>query len=95
MPKSYPTRTASYSYLQLQWIRKDLNQLADDLTNEEFHFFDPGLRILLKGEEFSWRALDRPLVPSDSFYKELGVQKCQTPAKVSKFTRKVRKLNPW
>ena len=22
--------------LQLQWIRRDINQLADDLTNEEF-----------------------------------------------------------
>ena len=34
--------------LQLQWIRRDLNQLADDLTNEEFKSFDPGLRIALK-----------------------------------------------
>ena len=35
--------------LQLQWIRRDLNQLADDLTNEEFKSFDPGLRIALRG----------------------------------------------
>ena len=34
--------------LQLQWIRRDLNQLADDLTNEELKSFDPGLRIALK-----------------------------------------------
>ena len=35
---------------QLQWIRRDLNQLADDLTNESFAGFDPNFRIDLKGE---------------------------------------------
>ena len=35
--------------LQLQWIRRDLNQLADDLTNENFASFDPNFRIALKG----------------------------------------------
>ena len=29
--------------LRLQWIRRDLNRLADDLANEEFKSFDPGL----------------------------------------------------
>ena len=81
--------------LQLQWIRRHLNQLADDLTNEEFKSFDPGLRIDLKGEEFRWRILDRLLAHSDSFYKELGVRKRETPARVSRFGRKVRRLNPW
>ena len=60
--------------LQLQWIRRDLNQLADP-TNEEFKSFDTGLRIVLKGDEFRWRILDRLLAHSDSFYKELGVRK--------------------
>ena len=36
--------------LQLQWIRRDLHQLADDLTNENFASFDPNFRIALKGE---------------------------------------------
>ena len=80
--------------LQLQWIRRDLNQLADP-TNEEFKSFDTGLRIVLKGDEFRWRILDRLLAHSDSFYKELGVRKRETPARVSRFGRKVRKLNPW
>ena len=45
--------------LQLQqWIRRDLNQLADDLTNENFASFDPNFRIDLKGEALggSWVA---------------------------------------
>ena len=81
--------------LQLQWIRRDLNQLADDLTNEEFKSFDPGLRIALKGSELRWRILDRLLVHSDSFYRELGVRKREAPARVPRFGRKVRRLNPY
>ena len=81
--------------LQLQWIRRELNQLADDLTNEDFHGFDPGLRIDLKGENFVWRILDRLLGHSDSFYKELGVRKREAPARLPKFGRKRRRLNPW
>ena len=27
--------------LKLQWIRRDINQLADDLTNQIFDAFDP------------------------------------------------------
>ena len=81
--------------LQLQWIRRDLNQLADDLTNEEFKSFDQGLRIALKGSELRWRILDRLLVHSDSFYRELGVRKREAPARVPRFGRKVRRLNPY
>ena len=79
--------------LQLQWIRRDINQLADDLTNEEFKEFDPDLRIVLKGESFKWRILDRLLAHADSFYSELGTRKREAPDRVPKFGRKVRKLN--
>ena len=47
--------------LQLQWIRRDLNQLADDLTNENFASFDPNFRVDLKGEALEWRVLGRLL----------------------------------
>ena len=46
---------------ELQWIRGDLNQLADDLTNENFASFDPNFRIDLKGEALEWRVLGRLL----------------------------------
>ena len=41
--------------LSLTWIRRDLNQLADDLTNEKFDSFDPEFRVPLKGEDMRWR----------------------------------------
>ena len=36
--------------LGLTWIRRDANQLADDLTDENFKEFSPDFRIPLKGE---------------------------------------------
>ena len=81
--------------LQLQWIRRDINQLADDLTSEEFKELDPELRIALDGKSFKWRILDRLLAHADSFYSELGTRKREAPDRVPKFGRKIRKLNPW
>ena len=37
--------------MQLTWIRRDPNQLADDRTNEKFDSFDAEFRIPLKGVE--------------------------------------------
>ena len=74
--------------LQLQWIRRDINQLADDLTNEEFKEFDSDLRIELRGENFKWRILDRLLAHADSFYQEQGTRKQEAPDRVPKFGRK-------
>ena len=69
--------------LQLQWIRRDLNQLADDLTNENFASFDPEFRVKLEGSS-----------PA-SYYGELGAQKSERTAKPIRFSRKVRKLGAW
>ena len=40
--------TAKRCELKLQWLRRDNNQLTDDLTNEKFDAFDMDSRILLK-----------------------------------------------
>ena len=37
--------TAKRCELKLQWLRRDGNQLADDLTNEKFDAFDMKFRI--------------------------------------------------
>ena len=43
--------------LQLQWIRRDLNQLADDLTNENFHPLAPARsRTTAVGAQRQWQA---------------------------------------
>ena len=73
---------------QLTWIRRDLNQLADDLTNEKFDSFDAEFRIPLKGVELKWRILDRLLGHADGYYNELS-------AKKESRGREPVKLSPW
>ena len=80
--------------LSLTWIRRDLNQLADDLTNEKFDSFDPEFRVPRKGEDMRWRVLDKLLSCADNFYSELKKRKA-APVGPSGKAGKIRKLDPW
>ena len=81
--------------LSLTWIRRDLNQLADDLTNEKFDMFDPELIwVPLKGEDMRWRVLDKLLSCADNFYSELKKRKAAPVGPLRK-AGKARKLDPW
>ena len=73
-------------------FRRDLNQLADDLTNENFACFDPNFRVDLKGEALEWRVLGRLLAHATSYFEELGSAK-KAPA--TRFAKRPRKLGPW
>ena len=79
--------------LSLTWIRRDLNQLADKLTNEKFDSFDPEFRVPLKGEDMRWRVLDKLLSCADNLY-ELRKRKA-APVGPSRKAEKIRKLDPW
>ena len=81
--------------LQLQWIRRDLNQLADDLTNENFASFDPNFRVDLKGEALEWRVLGRLLAHATSYFEELGSAKRTKKAPATRFAKRRSKLGPW
>ena len=81
--------------LQLQWIRRDLNQLADDLTNENFASFDPNFRIDLKGEALEWQVLGRLLGYATSYFEELGEAKRTKKVHATRFAKRARKLGPW
>ena len=56
--------------LKLQWLRRDGNQLADDLMNENFDAFDLNFRIPLKGEDMKWRILEKLIAGADNFHQE-------------------------
>ena len=76
--------------LQLQWIRRDLNQLADDLANENFASFSPDFRVALEGEKLEWRVLGRLLEHSSSYFQEPGVRKRTEGPKVPRFSKRAR-----
>ena len=80
--------------LRLQWIRCDINQLAHDLTNENFDAFDPEQRIALIGRELKWRVLDQLLKGADGFFQEVRSHKETKPARFQKGTKR-RRLDPW
>ena len=81
--------------LQLQWIRRDVNQLADDLTNENFASFDPNSRVDLKGEALEWRVLGRLLAHATSYFEELRSANRTKEAPATRFAKRPRKLGPW
>ena len=73
--------TAKRCELKLRWLRRDDNQLADDLTNEKFDAFDMDSRMPLKGEDMKWRILDKLMAGADNFHQELKARKGDKRAK--------------
>ena len=59
----------------LEWVRRDENQAADDLTNMEFGKFDSSKRCTLSSEEMRWRVLDGLMSQSQLLYEEIEMRK--------------------
>jgi hypothetical protein len=82
--------------LTLDWLRRDKNQLADDLSNMKFDSFDLNQRVLWKPFEQSWHVLSDFLVHANEFHEEMRKRKSEaTPIEPKK--KKARKggLGPW
>ena len=77
--------TAKRCELKLHWLKRDDNQLADDLTNVNFDSFDRKFRVPLKGEDMQWRILNKLTKSADSFYHELKARKEEGRAKPNRF----------
>eukprot|EP00435_Cladocopium_sp_Y103_P063578 s369_g25.t1 len=73
----------------LRWIRRDENQRADDLTNQDYHAFDLKRRVRVTEENCKWVVLDELLPESDKLYKE--VQEFKEKKKTEKARRMKRK----
>ena len=46
-------------FLKLQWVPRESNQMADDLTNLKFDAFDLDARVRWRPEEQSWCVLEK------------------------------------
>ena len=82
--------------LTLDWLRRDKNQLADDLSNMKFDSFDLNQRVLWKPFEQSWHVLSDFLVHANESHEEMRKRKSEaTPMEPKK--KKTRKggLGPW
>ena len=60
----------------LHWVRRDENQLADDLTNEEFGKFDEEKRVRVTKQNCEWKVLGGLLKESNqgSVRRDTAVQ---------------------
>ena len=82
--------------LNLHWIPREKNQLADDLTNEKFDSFPSHLRKHFIGGDTEWIILEEMIYRSKEFFEELRLEKeagrqRNKPTKVGK----KRKLECW
>ena len=57
--------------VELDWAPRDVNQEADDLTNEVFGAFDPALRITTAFEELPWLVLPRLMREGAAFFADM------------------------
>ena len=93
-------RTTSVQ-LHLQWVPRDSNTEADDLTNVEFCAFNPALRIPVDGRTLPWLVLPRIMAQSQRLFEEVVEQRSKNkllPPLVSAPTHKAKtrkRKDPW
>ena len=61
--------------LKLDWIRRDCNQLADDLTNGKFEHFNEADRIRWRPEDEQWIVLETFSSHAETFHAEMSKRK--------------------
>ena len=89
--------------VELTWVRRDLNQTADDLTNEKWDAFDPNLRFDTPLEQLPWLVLKDGYTHALDLYKELEAAKLarREAAKegdlepTKRYRKKLRISQPW
>jgi hypothetical protein len=79
--------------LYLQWIQRDLNTEADELTNFNFSSFDPANRIEIEGEKIEWAVLPNVMAESQTLYEEMTRVRGQTCKRQGQRARKSD--DPW
>ena len=90
------TLRMSQCELSLDWIAREHNELADDLTNNKFEKFVDAPRIRWKPDREEWFVLDKFLKHASEFHAELSKEKelkRPLPKKVPKAKR--QKLEKW
>ena len=81
--------------LHLEWIPRERNQLADDLTNQDFKHFSLDSRVQFVGGDTRWLVLDGLMAKAQEFHMELAEErkrKVTDPKPVK--NKKRKKLDP-
>ena len=89
---------AKNAFASLRWIRRDENQRADDLTNEEFGHFNMDKRITVDKRKVKWLVLDSLLEQSQELYDSillLKEEKRKRKAALPKVKSKAKFFKRW
>eukprot|EP00435_Cladocopium_sp_Y103_P039700 s436_g10.t1 len=82
--------------LNLEWIPRDKNQLADDLTNQKYDQFPKERRVQFVGGDTRWLVLSNLMHKANEFHEELAKErKRKAPEPAGKSRKKQRIIDPW
>ena len=85
-----------HCYLALDWLRRDRNQLADDLSNMKFDSFNMEQRVRWVPQEQKWHVLTRFLQHAKEFHEEMRERKMEpSPKESAKKRARTKGLGPW
>eukprot|EP00435_Cladocopium_sp_Y103_P001483 s5030_g1.t1 len=82
--------------LNLEWIPRDKNQLADDLTNQKYDQFPKERRVQFVGGDTKWLVLSKLMHKANEFHEELAMErKRKAPEPAGRSRKKQRIIDPW
>ena len=61
--------------LALDWVPRDENQEADDLSNMKVDGFSPERQVNVKGQDLVWRVLPELMTASQTLYEQLAAER--------------------
>ena len=90
------TKDCELNRLNLEWVPRESNQLADDLTNQKFDSFPKDKRVQFVGGDTKWLVLDRLMHKAQEFHEELTREKKRKTSDPNpKGVNKKKKIEPW
>eukprot|EP00435_Cladocopium_sp_Y103_P066703 s951_g29.t1 len=81
--------------LMLDWLQRDDNQLADDLTNMKFDKFEMSKRVRWSPFVQRWHVLTKFMEHSKEFHEEMKKRKLEVVPPEPKRKKLGRNLEPW
>ena len=88
--------------LRARWLPRLENQEADDLTNNEFRYFDPAKRIRVDLADLGFKIMDSLFKHGDAYLEELEEQRASEKRKATTRGAKrgakrkpLRETDPW
>ena len=81
--------------LTLDWVPREWNQMADDLTNQKFDKFSLQDRIRWDPFQQEWLVLEEFMVHANGFHDEMRKRKSEPQVQMPRKRKRVSSLKPW